>query len=114
MRRPRTKDSPGHSGQVGVRRRRELQKHRELLVPSPPIAPLHWSAKAVPENGKRRRTMFAYEKGLIWGNDASLEVATTDDKSLIWSPNSLIDRANRSSMPPDGRAPSGSIGTRLA
>lgn len=24
---------------------------------------------AGPKNGKRRRTMFAYEKGLIWGND---------------------------------------------
>lgn len=24
---------------------------------------------AAPKNGKRRRTMFAYEKGLIWGND---------------------------------------------
>jgi arsenite oxidase large subunit len=24
---------------------------------------------ASPKNGKRRRTMFAYEKGLIWGND---------------------------------------------
>ncbi len=24
---------------------------------------------AEPKEGKRRRTMFAYEKGLIWGND---------------------------------------------
>jgi len=27
----------------------------------------HWIA--APKDGKRRRTMFAYEKGLIWGND---------------------------------------------
>ena len=27
----------------------------------------HWIAE--PKDGKRRRTMFAYEKGLIWGND---------------------------------------------
>ena len=24
---------------------------------------------AQPKQGKRRRTMFCYEKGLIWGND---------------------------------------------
>ena len=29
--------------------------------------PPHWIAE--PKDGKRRRTMFAYEKGLIWGND---------------------------------------------
>ena len=27
----------------------------------------HWIAE--PKDGKRRRTMFSYEKGLIWGND---------------------------------------------
>jgi len=37
------------------------------LAPADIVKAAEWIA--MPKDGKRRRTMFAYEKGLIWGND---------------------------------------------
>jgi arsenite oxidase large subunit len=36
-------------------------------MPTPPGTAAAWMAE--PKDGSRRRTMFGYEKGLIWGND---------------------------------------------
>ena len=38
------------------------------LAPDDIVKAAHWIAEPK-EGGKRRRTMFGYEKGLIWGND---------------------------------------------
>ena len=46
------------------RRRREVTG----LPPEDIVKAARWIAEPK-EGGKRRRTMFGYEKGLIWGND---------------------------------------------
>ena len=49
--------------------RMSLQQASEITgVPAPDIEKAaRWMAE--PKEGKRRRTMFSYEKGLLWGND---------------------------------------------
>ena len=49
--------------------RTTLEEAAELtgLSPDQIRQAAHWIAE--PKEGKRRRTMFSYEKGLIWGND---------------------------------------------
>jgi arsenite oxidase large subunit len=59
---------PGFNEMLAANRMSVEEAARICGVPAEDIVKAaHWIAE--PKNGKRRRTMFAYEKGVIWGND---------------------------------------------